>query len=463
MTASAKKALRFTALHLQNWRNFKHVEVELQRRVFLVGPNASGKSNLLDVFRFLHDVVSVGGGFQDAVGKRGGTRSIRSLAARADPDVTVRVRVGTDDHPNAWEYELRFGELKNGGPILKGERVSSSGSELMARPDPDDEKDPERLTQTALEQVYTNREFRELVEFLKSVKYMHLVPQLIREPDRSVGRQDDPFGGDFLEQIAHVPKQTRGQRLRRIEKALRVAVPQLRDFEFHRDPKTGEPHLRGKYEHWRKPGAWQYEHQLSDGTLRLLGLLWATLDGAGPLLLEEPELSLHTEVVRYLPQMFARLQGQNGRQVLFSTHSPELLEDEGIALDEVLLLQPGPDGTVVDRARDHDDVSGAVEGVVDEAVLRRIVEQLGAQLGVVYGKRGKAGLDASLSGYNRAARLSPWVVLRDLDRDECAPAVRSRLLPDPAPHMCFPEVAATHSDSLNRCIQRVRALLQSVS
>jgi|SRR5581483_11542484 len=77
-----RQGLRFTRLHLENWRNFTKVDVELQRRVFLVGPNASGKSNLLDVFRFLHDLVTVGGGFRGAVDeRRGGVSSIRSLAA----------------------------------------------------------------------------------------------------------------------------------------------------------------------------------------------------------------------------------------------------------------------------------------------------------------------------------------------------------------------------------------------
>lgn len=44
-------------LKLQNWRNFKKIEVDLRDRVFVIGPNASGKSNLLDVFRFLRDVA----------------------------------------------------------------------------------------------------------------------------------------------------------------------------------------------------------------------------------------------------------------------------------------------------------------------------------------------------------------------------------------------------------------------
>ncbi len=113
----------------------------------------------------------------------------------------------------------------------------------------------------------------------------------------------------------------------------------------------GTPHLRGKYAHWRPQGAWQAEDQFSDGTLRLMGLLWATLEGNGPLLLEEPELSLHPEVTRFIPQMFARIQRLSGRQILLSTHSTDLLQDEGIGLDEVLLLIPSSEGTEVRPAK----------------------------------------------------------------------------------------------------------------
>ncbi len=87
-----------------------------------------------------------------------------------------------------------------------------------------------------------------------------------------------------------------------------------------------------------------------------MGLLWATMDGTGPLLLEEPELSLHPEVVRHIPQMFGRLQARRGRQVWLSSHSSELLEDEGIGLDEVWVLIPASEGTEVRPATDLDDV-----------------------------------------------------------------------------------------------------------
>jgi predicted ATPase len=345
-TSKRATPMIFTYVELKNWRNFSNVEVNLPLRVFLVGPNASGKSNLLDAFRFLRDLVSVGGGFQEAIRRRGGVSVLRCLAARRHSDIVLHVRVGREDESNLWEYELTFNQDNQRRPIIKSEKVLHQGQQILERPDQDDEKDPERLTQTYLEQVYANQAFRDVAEFLNTVRYLHVVPQLIREPDRSIGRTNDPFGGDFLEGIARTPEKTQKARLKRIQSALEVAVPQLQELELQRD-KRGTPHLRGKYEHWRPQGAWQTEDLFSDGTLRLIGLLWALQDGAGPLLLEEPELSLHPEVIRYIPEMFARAQRRIGRQVLVSTHSSEILRDEGIGLDEVLLLFPGDRGTTV--------------------------------------------------------------------------------------------------------------------
>lgn len=83
-------------------------------------------------------------------------------------------------------------------------------------------------------------------------------------------------------------------------------------------------------------------------------------------------------------------------------------------------------------------VSGAVEGLIDEAVLRGLLTHVGAAVGAVHGKHGKDDLRHGLRGYNSAARWAPWVVLVDLNRDEaCAPPLRRLWLPDPAPGMCF--------------------------
>lgn len=80
----------------------------------------------------------------------------------------------------------------------------------------------------------------------------------------------------------------------------------------------------------------------------------------------------------------------------------------------------------------------AVEGLVDEAVARRLILHVGAEPAAVFGKKGKPDLLKKLNGYNNAARNTPWLVLIDLDGDaDCASALRSRCLSDPAPFLCF--------------------------
>lgn len=80
----------------------------------------------------------------------------------------------------------------------------------------------------------------------------------------------------------------------------------------------------------------------------------------------------------------------------------------------------------------------AVEGPTDEAVAVRLIHHVGAEAGVVYGKQGKPYLRDRVSGFNHAARHTPWLVLVDLDRDaDCAPPLRAAWLPDPAPQLCF--------------------------
>jgi hypothetical protein len=83
-------------------------------------------------------------------------------------------------------------------------------------------------------------------------------------------------------------------------------------------------------------------------------------------------------------------------------------------------------------------VFAAVEGMLDEIVLRRLLADVGVEPAAVYGKQGKQHLRERVPDYNHAARHSRWVVLVDLNTDEeCAPLLREQWLADPAAGMCF--------------------------
>jgi predicted ATPase len=337
---------------LGNWKNFQEATVGLRERNFLIGPNASGKSNFLDAFRFLKDVSSSkGGGLAQAVEARGGLKALRCVHARRRSSVLISIDLAaTPMEETQWSYLLEITET-GGRPEVVREIVKQRGAGILHRPNDEDIADRERLSQTALEQVSENQRFRPISDFLKSINYRHLIPQAIRDPAGFSPHQisDDPFGRDFLQKVEQTPKKTRDSRLKKIEKALKIAVPQLSTLEVKRD-KAGTPHLSGKFEHWRPQGVYQDETQFSDGTLRLFGLLWTLLEANGPLLMEEPELSLHSAIVGHLPDLMENvLRKKKGDrpQLFISTHSEEMLLNKSIGGEEVLRLEVGSEGTVI--------------------------------------------------------------------------------------------------------------------
>ncbi|HBM64286.1 chromosome segregation protein SMC [Pseudomonas indoloxydans] len=381
--------MQVTRVKLKNWRNFRSFDVPMRDVTYILGPNASGKSNLLDVFRFLRDVSKpAGGGLQAAVLDRGGISKLRCLHARRDPEVCIEVELSDspDDEVPNWRYVLGFKSEGKGAQriLVSKEEVWHEGKQLFSRPDKDDNKDSVLLTQTRLEQIAANAEFRELAEFFGSITYLHLVPQLLKFADRLGGRplENDPFGQSFLERIAKTTERVRNTRLKKISEALTLAVPQFKELRFIKDD-SGHPHLEALYSHHRPNAGWQSEEHFSDGTLRLLGLLWALLDGSSMLLLEEPEISLNDAVVKEIPLIIQRLQKNRKpkRQVLISTHSEALLSNPGIDGRGVLLLEATADGSI-GRTLQEDEASALEAGLsVAEVVLPKTrpssVNQLG--------------------------------------------------------------------------------------
>lgn len=380
-----------THVTVKNWRNFRSIDVGLRERQFIVGPNASGKSNFLDVFRFLRDVAKPeGGGLQKAIKDRGGVSKVRSLAARKDPEIAIHIHLAEAvDLPLSWRYELGIRQDPRGRrrPLVAYERVWHAGDEVITRPNAQDEADPQQLTQTYLEQIGANAKFRDVAGFLQTITYLHLVPQLLRHADQIQGRviEDDPFGQAFLERIAQTSEKRQKSRLGIIEEALQIAVPQLKHLRFVRDPDSGRPHLEALYSHWRPKAGWQREDQFSDGTLRLIGLLWSLLEEDSLLLLEEPEQSLNAGIVTQLAAVIHRIQKRRRRQVLISTHSDALLADPGIDGREVLMLTPAIEGTDVRVAADVEDVRALLEAgfTASEAVLPRSNPTRAAQLSLI--------------------------------------------------------------------------------
>ncbi len=243
---SPEAHLRITRLKVVNWRNFRDAEVALADRAFFVGPNASGKSNLLDAIRFLRDIVKpIGGGLATAIAQREGIGRLRTLHQKGkNSDVGIEIDIGTTDHPKTWTYQLYFNRAAATAGVrdvvvVKNESISHEGHIVGSLVFGSETRSIDFYTQTMVEQVNARAEFSVLVRFLQSIRYMHIVPQIVRDPKRQADA-DDPYGGDLLRRIAGTAERTRAARLKRISLALELAVPQFESLEFekrrHRPP-----------------------------------------------------------------------------------------------------------------------------------------------------------------------------------------------------------------------------------
>ena len=139
--------MHFTRLKLKNWRNFQAVDVRLSGLTFLVGPNAAGKSNFLDAFRFLRDISMPDGGLQKAIFDRHGVSKLRCLAARTKPNIEIEVDI-SDPYGKIpiWQYAIGIKQETSGfrNSYIDYERVQKGSRVLVDRPNSADEQDPLR-------------------------------------------------------------------------------------------------------------------------------------------------------------------------------------------------------------------------------------------------------------------------------------------------------------------------------
>jgi predicted ATPase len=371
--AGGVKNMILKKIRLHNWKNFQNCEVNLEERCFITGANASGKSNFIDALRFLRDIAKQSGGLQSAVEERGGITKIRCLAARTQNNVSITVELGNpNEEQNLWRYHLDFAHT--GGGVFKSqvkiiaEEVFSfrANKNILKRNGKSDGEDEETLKYTHLEQATANRNFRELQAFFQDIEYLNVIPQMVRESSSLSYSytKEDYYGRNFLERLAKMNERTRNSYFRKINQCLQIAIPQLKELQFVKD-KLGIPHLEARYVHWRAKGSKQQEMQFSDGTLRLTGFLFALIDNNGVILLEEPEINLHSSIISQIPGFISKIQrskkSKSDAQILITTHSYDILSDPGISSDEVLLLQNTQEGTTIQKISNIAEIKPIIE------------------------------------------------------------------------------------------------------
>ena len=88
-----------------------------------------------------------------------------------------------NSHYGAYELGIKQEKVEKMSRLLPTNEFGKASEQIVNRPTQEDDNDELRLTQTHLEQINANAEFREISKFLESILYLHLIPQLVRHPE----------------------------------------------------------------------------------------------------------------------------------------------------------------------------------------------------------------------------------------------------------------------------------------
>ena len=338
--------VKLTHLAVTNWRNFAHIEFDMSSRLFVVGPNSSGKTNLLGALRFLGDI-----------GRRGLVAASEDLGGpdryfRSGADSAAFVATFNDTQ-NSAEFAL-FLRLMSAGP--ESTKSGSDADQTFAFPmtdpltgEPNDRYLDVHQTITAGGKKPTDEgesfpvedeeaQRTRVRQTLAGIRYIHPNPKKMLE---RADRYDPDHGTGFFQHAGRFSDQQLDAVVDRIRPIMASVVPEIPNLSYQRMGLGTEVVFYSDTPMRGASGVYSHE-QFSEGTLRLLGLLFdlATLPRVtSVVLIEEPETFLQASVVRSLPSLLAEVAMNRDVQMIISTHSPELIDSELVLPSQVLMLR----------------------------------------------------------------------------------------------------------------------------
>jgi predicted ATPase len=372
--------MRLVDLRISHYKSLSEIALtEIQPITVLVGCNGAGKSNVTDALRFLRDAISQG--LDHAVSTRGGIGLIRQysptkpfqisfdfgFAEKSDPSKVTRYQLTlTSLREGNFRVERErcewFGPTDFGFDIESGDLLEYDFEQMVSernyegrvslkvagrlvgleneRPIPPDVLAiGERITWPEIGHI--NFGSKALRDFILDFRFSAIFPNTLRHPSPP---DTDPIlkenGANWASILRNLKKTSRGkQAWEQVREMMQVVMPQLEDIttqavggfilsRFKVREASGEAHFFDP-------------SQISDGSLRILGILLALYQTPHPslMVIEEPEQTVNPALLALLADAFREVSERT--QLLITSHSPHLIdcfEPENI---QVVTMQNG--------------------------------------------------------------------------------------------------------------------------
>jgi len=346
-------------LRLLNFRSIAAADIALAPLTIFVGPNASGKSNIIRGLRFLRDALTIQ--LNTALDQEGGIYSVRRRtfqqremrhARPADlPNLGVSARLieTTGDRVREAEYGFELSSPGRSSYKVNRERCvvrTHNGSKNHRTNQFDRHGNKTQTDLPTLPRLSSDRLLLPLLTSIESFAWVYdalsevqthaMSPNVLREPQKPGSSQRLEADGRNLASVIKQIRKSDPLRYERILELLNVAIPgHPRVNEKRQGDKLGLSFIQES----GKLGRLTFDaFEMSDGTLRLLAILAAIFQQPSPLIIaiEEPEATIHPGAMGVLLDIFKARRDQS--QVLITTHSPDILEDKDLSPDFIRLV-----------------------------------------------------------------------------------------------------------------------------
>ena len=335
---------RITKISIRNFKSIGQASVDLNPLTAFVGPNGSGKSNFLDAIAFVQECLAES--VEMAFKHRGGIGAVRRRSTGHPTHIGVRLEMALDDDRLA-SYAFEIAAKPTERFRIARERCETQGfmenRHLFEVADGEFKKEIPGIRpkvssdRLALFAASATEEFRPVYDFLTSIRFYSIVPSCLRElqnPDPGEYlKGDGSNAAAVLKRLAETNEGRPYDRLCRllskivegIQKVEYQSIGQKETIQFKQD--VGQKH------------PWTFDSlNMSDGTLRMLGLLLAVYQPGeqSVIAIEEPEATVHPAAAESIVEVL--LDAARERQILFTTHSPDILDYKGLNDDQVRVV-----------------------------------------------------------------------------------------------------------------------------
>ena len=344
-----KDSTFITRVAIKNYKSIAACDVELRPLMFLVGPNGAGKSNFLDSLRFVADAL--GSSLDHAIRDRGRIDDVHRRSGERPKYFSICLDF-TLSEGFTGHYAFRINDLTRGKYkvqteecVLRSTQHDTQEDYFYVKNGTVTKTNMEVAPAAAKDRLYLVnasglKEFRPVYEAFSRMGFYSLNLDKIKDLQA-------PDPGDLLTRdgsnLASVFKQLSPSVKGRIKEYLAAIVPSVDKIEARKyGPKEALVFTQNVT---RSEDPQRFlANNMSDGTLRALGILVALFQGnydpkKRVLLvgIEEPESALHPAAAGVL--LDALREAADKTQIIITSHSPDLLDDKDLAVESILAVE----------------------------------------------------------------------------------------------------------------------------